>query len=86
MEELPDRVTFDSFLSLLDEQSEFKHTEAEYRDSLKFFMRGGDGQSEANIEDVCAAMRKHTQMAEQEIEGFRNAHDNQLIIQTKADC
>ena len=73
-------------LRFIDEQSSFKHSKQEYKEALSFFMRGhdhkkGSSSLRMNIDDVCAAMQKFTDMTpETEIKGFENAHDMQLLI------
>ena len=82
------RCTFQDILRFIEDQTCFKHSKQEYKDALTFFMRGYDTKkgaisgvsAKANIEDVCNAMRKYTNMSEQEIKDFERAHDNQLLI------
>ena len=82
------RCTFSDILRFIEEQSCYKHSKQEYKEALSFFTRGYDpkkgsgpqNQPRSNIEDVCAAMHKFTDMTETEIRGYENAHDMQLLI------
>ena len=76
------RVTFSDILTFLNEQGSFKHSKEEYKESLTFFMRGSNGKQKANLDDVCQAMRKHTEMTDEEIKGYAAAHDMQLLVDT----
>ena len=43
--------------------------------SLSYFTRGSDNGKKANLEDLCSAMEKFTDMTEEEIKGFARVHD-----------
>ena len=48
-------------------------------------MRGSGGKQKANLEDVCLAMKKHTQLTDDEIKGYATAHDIQLLVEIVAE-
>ena len=48
-------------------------------------MRGSGGKQKANLEDVCLAMKKHTQLTDDEIKGYATAHDIQLLVEMVAE-
>ena len=80
------RVTFPEILRFIDEQATFKHTKKEYKESLGFFMRGSDGKQAANAEDIAEALRKYTDLSEEEVAGFLATHDlNDLIEEGMLD-
>ena len=90
LESLQPRCTFSEIMKFIDDQSCFKHSKQDYKEALTFFMRGYDPKKQginsinylgkSNIEDVCSAMRRHTDMSEEEVKGYENAHDMQLLI------
>ena len=44
--------------------------------SLSYFTRGSsDTGKKANLEDLCAAMEKFSDMSQEEIKGFARVHD-----------
>ena len=78
-------MQFADIIRFLNEQGNFKHSKEDYKESLKFFMRGAGGKQKANLEDVCHAMKKHTQMTDDEIKGYATSHDIQLLVEVVAD-
>ena len=63
-------------MKFIDDCSSFKNTRADYKNSLGYFTRGSTAQNKkANMEDIKTAMRKYTDMSEQEIGEFASIHD-----------
>ena len=80
------RVTFPDILRFIDEQATFKHSKQEYKQSLGFFMRGSDGKQVSNAEDIAEALRKYTDMTDEEVAGFLATHElNDLIEEGMLD-
>ena len=49
-------------------------------------MRGADGKQISNAEDIAEALRKYTEMSEEEVAGFLATHDlNDLIAEGMLD-
>ena len=73
-------------MKFIDESSSFKNSRADYKASLGYFTRGAaSGKSKANMEDIKTAMRKYTDMNEQEIEEFASINDMYDLIETTGD-
>jgi hypothetical protein len=63
------RVTFAEIMKFIEEASTFKHSKADYRQSLGHFTRGAPSQkgappARANMEDIKQSMKKYTDMTE----------------------
>lgn len=80
------RISFADIMRFLDESSSFKNPSADYKASLGYFTRGATGgKAKANMEDIKNAMKKYTDMSEQEIEEFASIHDMYDLVETTGE-